>query len=1018
MRINPQFPAAASLCAALLAAALPASAALVPLDSEFHPPARLTRNFGDMACHAGDGLRVQIEQVCPADAPGCSFPRLVAHWSRDGAAIGEPIDMGEMYYYSPASVSCSKRGTAIVASPYLVQTISPDGPLGPATCGSTGPISAGNPCGDSGHTVAATADGFFVAWRTYLGGQLLGRFLHEDGSADGDPLPIADYGNEGPIVLDYPAAIAAGPDRVVVAWLRHRYATYEYDVLAVLVDRSGVVSEEVTLNQSGVGSFQILRLHGDGAGRYIATWLSEFPVGRRFADEENMPTTTTTTTTLDARAVEFLPSQRLAGIADGGFEPALAASESGRWFADWYDAAGTSTDDGRRWTESPVRAGVATDDQGRWIRVNEGQPMVASISDDDGQTWDKLIPIYENDLEATWHGFRSLRVAAGADGRWVVAWYEWAQLEHDGEDGDYREDVLCGVRMATSPDRGETWTPARTVLETECYGEVGSLSLATDRAGGWVLAWDGSELRVMHSVDNAATWSAPSVADLGPASLFPAYVDVAADGAGTWLMTYQAATHVENETAQSTIFLSRSTDAGTSWSEPSYFVPWHDEGRGYDSAPSVDCEGGRCGVAWMSASGTGGGGIDADILASFSTDAGASWSAPKLVDRAARDDDFQDYTPNLVATDRETWGVLWWGRLYGGGGEARFARSRGHCGDGNLEPTEECDDGNTTDGDGCDETCLLTGCGNGIATAGEQCDDGNADEQDECISNCEAATCGDGFVHAFVEPCDDGNSIETDDCRSGCIPAMCGDSILRTGVEECDTGDARGDGDACLRDCRVARCGDGFIHKGVEECDDDNLVNGDRCTKRCRIDPYCADAPSTGGGLTATHALSVLKKAVGMRVRCPVRRCDMNGDVKVTAVDALEALRASVGAVTAPACEDRTLVIRLKSTGVLGALQIRLDYDAAEGDIARTDGSPACEMLAPNTLYAMNLDAGVGTFVAGVISLDGFSGPLDVARCNYRGRPGTGTEKMTLTLEDATDVNGEPRLVEIAVELD
>jgi len=42
----------------------------------------------------------------------------------------------------------------------------------------------------------------------------------------------------------------------------------------------------------------------------------------------------------------------------------------------------------------------------------------------------------------------------------------------------------------------------------------------------------------------------------------------------------------------------------------------------------------------------------------------------------------------------------------------------GVCGDGVLDPGEQCDDGNAVDGDGCDSNCTPTGCGNGIRTAG------------------------------------------------------------------------------------------------------------------------------------------------------------------------------------------------------------------------------------------------------------------------------------------------------------
>lgn len=64
------------------------------------------------------------------------------------------------------------------------------------------------------------------------------------------------------------------------------------------------------------------------------------------------------------------------------------------------------------------------------------------------------------------------------------------------------------------------------------------------------------------------------------------------------------------------------------------------------------------------------------------------------------------------------------------------------CGDGNvLSGVEECDDGNTTSGDGCSATCTIEGCGNGIVEPGEQCDDGGSQQAgviDGCDDECSA----------------------------------------------------------------------------------------------------------------------------------------------------------------------------------------------------------------------------------------------------------------------------------------
>lgn len=149
-------------------------------------------------------------------------------------------------------------------------------------------------------------------------------------------------------------------------------------------------------------------------------------------------------------------------------------------------------------------------------------------------------------------------------------------------------------------------------------------------------------------------------------------------------------------------------------------------------------------------------------------------------------------------------------------------------------------------------------CGNGSIDPFEDCDDGNDDETDDCISTCVAASCGDGFVQDGVEECDDGNDDDTDDCPTSCVPASCGDGFVQDGVDECDDGNDD-DTDDCLSTCAAATCGDGFTQSGVEECDDGNRVDGDDCNNDCTlpsgsdgIDDTAGDTDSatsgTGGG--------------------------------------------------------------------------------------------------------------------------------------------------------------------------
>jgi cysteine-rich repeat protein len=141
-----------------------------------------------------------------------------------------------------------------------------------------------------------------------------------------------------------------------------------------------------------------------------------------------------------------------------------------------------------------------------------------------------------------------------------------------------------------------------------------------------------------------------------------------------------------------------------------------------------------------------------------------------------------------------------------------------------------------------------SGCGNGVVDPGEECDDGNPENDDGCTVLCTQPRCGDGLVDERTEECDDRNADPGDGCDPNCWRegAICGNGTLEaTGSwpEECDDGNLN-DYDGCSGRCftEVARCGDGIM-MGLEECDDGNRAPGDGCDQNCRTEsPDAGDA--------------------------------------------------------------------------------------------------------------------------------------------------------------------------------
>jgi fibro-slime domain-containing protein len=133
------------------------------------------------------------------------------------------------------------------------------------------------------------------------------------------------------------------------------------------------------------------------------------------------------------------------------------------------------------------------------------------------------------------------------------------------------------------------------------------------------------------------------------------------------------------------------------------------------------------------------------------------------------------------------------------------------CGNGVMDPGEQCDDNNKTAGDGCSAICQVP--------AGWSCSGWPS------VCNM-AGICGDGILGA-TEACDDGNMAAGDGCTGDC-------KTVEPGYE------CRVPGRRC-----VPACGDG-MRIGMEQCDDANTANMDGCSSTCQIEPgaSCTGTPS------------------------------------------------------------------------------------------------------------------------------------------------------------------------------
>lgn len=287
---------------------------------------------------------------------------------------------------------------------------------------------------------------------------------------------------------------------------------------------------------------------------------------------------------------------------------------------------------------------------------------------DGGATWSTPVPLNTNAATDTGHDTEAA-IATDGNGNWVAVWSSGENLgDTIGTDDD--------IFVARSADDGFTWT-APAVLNSNAAIDSRSehdhqVSIATDRAGAWIVVWNGqgselpqpgtTDIIVSRSVDNGLTWSPQDRIDLATASDIENDLEpvIACDGFGNWLVVWTRLDPSGGSDAD--IAVTRSVDVGVTWSAPMAVNSYAGTDTAGDYSPTLVTDGnGFWLVAWMSNAIPPGGqlGPDNDILVARSLDVGVTWSLPQVVNSNAAIDEGDDRSPHSAMDSLGNLLIVW-----------------------------------------------------------------------------------------------------------------------------------------------------------------------------------------------------------------------------------------------------------------------------------------------------------------------------------------------------------------------
>ncbi|MFK7899064.1 MAG: pentapeptide repeat-containing protein [Myxococcota bacterium] len=226
-------------------------------------------------------------------------------------------------------------------------------------------------------------------------------------------------------------------------------------------------------------------------------------------------------------------------------------------------------------------------------------------------------------------------------------------------------------------DLGDSGADIFSAIETDGIRHWVTVWQSSDTLGGTV--GSDFDILTSRSSDGGATWTAPAALNSNAATdgvrdNWPPAVRT--DGSGVWIAAWSSFADLSGTIgADSDILFARSLDNGATWSAPSAIDSGAGSDSGDDDRVSIGYGNGAFVALWQSNDASNGG--DLDIRISRSTDGGLSWTPSALLNTNAAGDIANDTLPTLATDDSGNWVAIWESdeSLIGGDGDLFVSRS-------------------------------------------------------------------------------------------------------------------------------------------------------------------------------------------------------------------------------------------------------------------------------------------------------------------------------------------------------